>query len=181
MKNILKLWSVVLLGSVSAQSWGVLISDPDAGIYNGWDVGSVDTYLVEGDKQGNPASEEAWVQANGYPDLMFSGVKDDPVTYFDTDTANVIAFMLSTPSDYFLIKNAQKIALFDNSSNKKWGVINIDDLQGKFNIAVGKDTISHATFFKGGSTEVSQPGTLALLSIGLVALLRGRSIRHKFS
>ncbi|OUS26471.1 hypothetical protein A9Q99_18220 [Gammaproteobacteria bacterium 45_16_T64] len=175
MTNLSKMFLLLITASLASHVNAVVIMDLDAGVLDGAYVGSLDTYLIEGPKQGSTTSEETWVQSNGFSDLFFTGTKDEPVTYYDTDTANVIAFMLPDSPDYFLIKNAEFNALFQNNSLQQWGVFDITDLSEDFNIAIGKNMISHVTNFDDITTEIPEPNTLLLIFMGLILLGRFRT------
>lgn len=153
-----------------------------SGIYE-TDVGNVDTLLGVGAKQGSPKSEYLWVNGilnpNGI-DVKYV-VKDDPVSYYGTNVDDVFAFATGT-SDYFLIKNAEYIALYQNLASTDWGVFQtpiVLDGVGDFNLPdTGSYTISHVTYFDGSNgyvppddNPVPEPGSLMLFGLGLLGLV----------
>ena len=164
----------ILAGSIAMPSWAVMIND--GGVYDGTDVGSIDTFIAEGEKQGNPTNEETWVNNvlsvyNG--DSTTFTVKTEPVDYFSTDTNGVYAFGLVSAPDYFLMKNATRIALFENLADIDWGVFDSSKLSPGMNLPSDGFTISHVSEF-GGSQDVPEPGVLGLLSMGLIGIVVGR-------
>ena len=176
-KRILQV-GILLTGFVSVSAWAILINDAGAGANNGINVGFIDTFIGEGAKQGNPTSETTWV--NG----VLSGVtatfevKNGPVPYFFTDSAGVFAFELGAADiDYFLIKNATRIALFENLADYGWGVFDSSSLSGSMNLPSSGYTISHVTQFSSDRVttppppvSVSEPGLVGLLAMGLIAM-----------
>ena len=109
----------------------------------------------------------------------------------NNDTGDIFAFNLNgdpflADTDYFIIKNTNKWALFENLANVDWGVFNINaeviggnwagDLTG-FNLGNGEFTISHVTEFV-GPASVPEPSISALLGIGLLGMI-GVSRRRK--
>jgi hypothetical protein len=147
----------------------------DGGIYNGTNVGSIDIFRAEDDKQGNPQAEENWVNSILAPTNVEWTIKQDPVAYYSTDSAGVFAFAFDpTPGDpYFIIKNANRIALFENINDLDWGVFDTAVLSPAMNLPSSDYEISHVTrFSEGGSPpfQVPEPGTIALFSVGLLGM-----------
>lgn len=177
-KKLIKV-AVVLTGFVSLPSWGVAIT---GGVNNGTDVGSVDTYVDEiskadlsllcGNPQGNPTCEESWVNSVLAPTSTSYTVKNETIAYFTTDVNGVYAFELDMSQgapDYFLVKDSNNRALYQNLAELAWGVFSVEDFQlGGWNIPSSELTISHVTQF--GAGKVPEPGVIALLAVGLVGV-----------
>ncbi|MCU7904326.1 MAG: PEP-CTERM sorting domain-containing protein [Candidatus Thiodiazotropha sp. (ex Epidulcina cf. delphinae)] len=110
----------------------------------------------------------------GSPVVSYA-VKTENVDYFSTDAANVFAFLLqSTEPDYYLIKNARRIALFQNVASLDWGVFDATLLSGAMNPPSGGFQISHVTELS-VSASIPEPSTLAMMGISLIGLgFRGR-------
>jgi hypothetical protein len=149
-------------------SWGIMINDSSAGTDDGIDVGSVDTYISHTNllSNSNPTTETTWVNGVLTSPATFV-VKDEPVTYYGTDTANTFAFSLSSTSEYFVIKNATYWALYQNQAELGWGVFDSTLLLGGMNLSSGT-TISHVSQFDSGTTSVPEPSTTLLLGAGLL-------------
>lgn len=162
--------------------------DNAGGMYDGFDVGSVDTFLTEDAKQGNPTAEETWI--NDYFVSVGESItvdyldKNEGVNYYDTDLTNVYAFVFDPLSigEYFIIKNATRIALFRNEANSNYGVFDASLLLGAINLPSSGFEISHVTTFSstGGTPStgaaVPEPSVLVLLGFGLLGMF-GRKIQ----
>jgi len=168
-KQLLQI-GLILSGSVTMPAWAVMIND--GGAYDGTDVGAIDTFIAEGDKTGNPQSEEDWVNSILGAGTATFTVKSEPVDYFGTDSNGVFAFQLVSSPEYFLIKNATRIALFQNLADIDWGVFDSSLLSSAMNLPSDGFTISHVTEFNG--EQVPEPGVLGLLGIGLIGIVLGR-------
>jgi hypothetical protein len=157
-----------LLVVFATPSWGIMIDDPSAGTDDGIDVGSVDTYISDTNllSNSNPTTETTWVNSVLASPATFV-VKDEPVAYYGTDTANTFAFSLSSTSEYFVIKNATYWALYQNQAELGWGVFDSTLLPGGMNLSSGT-TISHVSQFDSNTTSVPEPSTTLLLGAGLL-------------
>lgn len=177
MKTTLKKLCITTLLSfgLSAPAWSVVINDLAAGSYNGTNVGLIDSLLGQGDKLGNPANELTWVNSIISPDsTTWNGIKTADVAYFETDTTHVFAFLLDSEPGYYLIKNATKVALYENNHSYGWGVFDLSVLSEDMNLSATDDlVISHVTEF-GETTNVAEPHTLLLLGFGLLGLAYSR-------
>jgi len=174
--------TALLMGlAFSSTSQAVMIDNP-GGSYDGQDVGVVDTFLAEGAQQGNPTDETAWVNAilgDLGVDPVTYYIKEETVAYYGTDTTDVFAFLMGgNDSEYYLIKNATRIALFQNLADLDWGVFDVSFLSENMNFGGESYAISHVTRFDGTpTTTVPEPSTLALFGLGLVGL--GMARRRK--
>ncbi len=152
-----------------------------AGAFTGTNVGGLDTFLAEttGLTNSSPTTETAWVNSVLEPDTTYV-IKDEPVAYFATDSANVFAFQLLSSPGYFLIKNARWWGLFENNANADWGVVDFSALNGGFNLPdLQEMTISHVSEFGEYKVTVPEPRSLLLVLAGLLALTWSRSYRNR--
>ena len=134
------------------------------------DYGAVDLFLVEADKVGSTQAEADWVNDYLGTDITFT-VKNEDVVYHPTDIANIFAFNIAEPGDYFIVKNSTRMALFENYEFLDWGVFNTALLSDGMNLPdFDEYTISHVTQF-GGPAVVPAPGALLLMLSGLMGLV----------
>ncbi len=135
------------------------------GIYDGTDVGFVDTFIGEYDKAGSPTQEQAFINSLGLSTTFSFTVKTEDVVYYGTDMSDVFAFDATPASDYFLIKNAQRMALFQNLADLDWGVFNTTSLSSAMNLPdTSSYEISHVTRFNGSGSTSSSSGTASSTS-----------------
>jgi hypothetical protein len=176
MKNVMKLAISIFALALAAPAWSVVIDDTSAGTLDGTDVGSIDTVLGStndldsaGDcgqtgNSSNPTFEECWASNVLGTPVEYDGKTESVVTY-TTDITGVIAFELVYGPGYYIVKNTVGWVLLQNLADINWGVLDTNGLG--FNLGEGV-IISHVSEFDGAS--VAEPGTLALLGAGLLAI-----------
>lgn len=166
----------VILASmgISNVCLAVVINDTNAGLLDGTNVGFIDTFIAEGDQQGNPTNETVWVNSILSPTNVTYVVKNEPVTYYKTDETGVFGFELEKSPDYYLIKNSTYVALFQNLANIDWGVFDVGDLTDNMKLPdTSKYTISHVTEFDDTNGGVPAPAILGVMAIGLLGVSFG--------
>ena len=147
------------------------------------DVGNTDTFILEAGGVGSPDSEATWVQTSlGDPTVDWV-VSLANVDYVETSTAGTWAFSLLFEPDYFIVKNSNRIALFENVASLDWGVFDASLLSSGMNIPSDPWIISHVTELNKdinpdprGNPVPEAPLTI-LLGIGLVGLGYIRKVR----
>lgn len=138
-------------------------------------VGGVDLLLDQA-ALGNSgeATEEAWVESILGADVIFDDKMDGGFSWELVDgTTATYAQAFSDAPDYYLVKvgnlkdSNDTHFLFQNLAELAYGVINLE-IMG-FNIKEGVGKISHVSLFD-ETVSVPEPGTLALLGLGLLGL-----------
>jgi len=106
--------------------------------------------------------------------------------------SDVKAFQLAEPVYYYLLKlgnitpgkkdesaaPAPDHFLFDNANSLQWAVIDFGQWFEDFDVTFDLEKISHISQFDTPTNEVSEPGTIGMLGLGLVAL---GAIRRRIS
>ena len=173
--------ATIILVGFSAASWADFIADTPDNI----NVGGLDTFLdsttdltlggtltCPGGNGSNSTAEECWAESVTGTDLTYDDSNTETVAWQYTIDGN-IAFELAFAGGTYLIKNgigggSSIWVLFTNLESLDWGVISSSYVD---TANLGDDfTISHVTEFDGGTTTVSEPGTLGMLGIGLLGL-----------
>jgi hypothetical protein len=146
------------------------------------EVGVLDLFVSVSAKNelpnSNPTSEENWIESVLVgKDVTYIQVGEDvPITASNEDPTAFVWQLVTSDSDYFLVKNAGFWALFENRAEKSYAVVDADSglLPDKMNF--GDATISHYGLVNGGGgglnppSEVPIPAPFALIGIGLAGL-----------
>lgn len=174
MRTFSKSLALVASMSLTGAAWGNMIG--------GVDVGEVDPLEAETNSLSpctggsSPSAELCWINSVLGGDATY-GVKEEDVSYqFVEGSSSLIGFELGSPTEYFMIKNSTWWGLFENKSSLDWAVIDTALLSAGFNLPDGEELIiSHVAPIGDTVVRVSEPGTLALLGLGLFAIgLKGR-------
>lgn len=138
------------------------------------DVGALDQLLqwTNSLPNSNPTTETNWANSILNPDTTFT-LKTETVAYAEVDGGGAWAFALQSDPGYYIIKNANFWALFQNNASLDWAVFNLAGLPSDINLGgSGQLTISHVSEF--GGVKVPEPGTVSLIGAGLLGLFATR-------
>ncbi|TDT40345.1 putative secreted protein with PEP-CTERM sorting signal [Halospina denitrificans] len=148
-------------------------------ISGGTDVGGLDSFEAESTTLPNSgsATETAWASSSTGTTLTFAGKTEGAGFSITNEDPNVVAFELFNAPSYFLVydgnaSSESKHVLFKNESSMDWGVFNL--LSYFDSSKLEEMELSHLTEFNGSSVKVPEPGTLGLLSLGVLGLITGR-------
>ncbi|MEJ2454595.1 MAG: PEP-CTERM sorting domain-containing protein [Candidatus Thiodiazotropha sp.] len=176
MKKLLLSALFVLGISANTIAQAVMIDDSNAGVYDGTDVGGIDTLLEVRTKADFLASGLSQVDfeldlINDHATTTYTynvgDYKTEDVDYYATDTANVYAFGPAELGDFFIVKNSTFWALFQNNVEFDWGVILASVLPEGMNIPSDSMSISHVTATPVTKT-VPEPSLMLLMGTGLI-------------
>ena len=165
MKAFVKLSALLLSLSYSVTSWGLTIDSYSI------DVGNVDS-IIASTNLGNSgdATQIAWVESILGFNVNFDYKNDGAFSWTQVDdNSNLFAQSLLTDPDYYLIKlgngnfTGDTHVLYENFDDLSYAVIDLDLLGQGATIDITR--ISHISEF-----SIPEPGTLALLGMGLLGL-----------
>ena len=145
------------------------------------DVGGLDTFIAGDVGQGNPAGEATWVQGVvGDPTIDWTvSLANVPYSQVDGET-DIWAFSLLLSPEYYIVKNTNAVALFQNVASLDWGVFQENAFLLSQNVPSDPWVISHVTSLDGsggGSVrEVPEPTLPLLMGIGLIGLAFVRKV-----
>jgi hypothetical protein len=146
------------------------------------EVGDLDIFVHVSTKNelsnSNPTTEKNWIESVlGFSVNYLAHGNNVPISATNEDPTAFAWKLVTSNSDYFLVKNAGYWAIFQNLAEQFYAVVDADSglLPDKMNF--GNATISHYGVVKGGgggtnppSEIVPIPAPFALIGIGLAGL-----------
>lgn len=192
MKTILHASCLAILLSMGISGSGnaATITDPSAGGYYLTDVGAADSLLTQlADPSGGlgDADLTAWINnyfGNPDPAITYITRTEDFSGYFTSDP-NLAAYKLFDQPAYYILHNANNIALFGNVASLDWAVFDWTALSADFNIKEAGTEISFIAEFDGnadfcathpgdpscGDVPMPEPGMLVLMGLGMLSMV----------
>ena len=144
------------------------------------EVGDLDIFVHVSAKNelsnSNPTTEQNWIESIlGFSVNYLAHGNNVPISVTNEDPTAFAWELLTSGSDYFLVKNAGYWAIFQNLAEQSYAVVDADSglLPDKMNF--GNATISHYGLVNGDgvnppSEVVPIPAPFALIGIGLAGL-----------
>lgn len=169
--SLLKMVAATGLLFLSSAAWSLTING------GATDVGDVDTLLASTNLSNSSlASEETWVEGVLGFNVDIAYKNDGSFNWSLVDnTSSIYAQELATDPEYFLVKlgtggvsGLLAYHLYSNLYDLSYAVIDLAQIAPE-GVTIDIGRVSHITEFN-GTKQVSEPGSLALLGLGLIGL-----------